>query len=154
MTALLIVAVLVLVLVQRVLRRGRVLARACQPRPARRGARRRGSRSGSRRRAAGDLSRYLAACQFGITLASLGIGFLGEPAIATLFEPLLGGPLSHAASVAMSVAIAYVLVTGVHVILGEQVPKIYAIVKAENVARRCSRPLGLFEMHHAPVRAG
>ncbi len=97
-----------------------------------------------------DLSRYLAACQFGITLASLGIGFLGEPAIATLFEPLLGGPLSHAASVAVAVAIAYVVVTAVHVILGEQVPKIYAIVKAENVARRCAGPLGVFEMVTRP----
>jgi CBS domain containing-hemolysin-like protein len=38
-----------------------------------------------------DLSEYLSACQFGITLASLGIGFLGEPAIATLFEPTLRG---------------------------------------------------------------
>ena len=42
-----------------------------------------------------NLSEYLSACQFGITLASLGIGFLGEPAIAELVEPWLGG-LSHA----------------------------------------------------------
>ena len=91
-----------------------------------------------------DLSQYLSACQFGITLASLGIGFLGEPAIATLFEPLLGGPLSHGASVAVSVAIAYVLVTAIHVIAGEQVPKIFAIVNAENVARAL----------RAPARAG
>ena len=96
-----------------------------------------------------DLSRYLAACQFGITLASLGIGFLGEPAIAKLFEPLFG-TLSHGASVALSVIIAYVIVTTIHVIAGEQVPKIYAIVKAEDMARRCARPLGVFEFATRP----
>ncbi len=96
-----------------------------------------------------DLSRYLAACQFGITLASLGIGFLGEPAIAKVFEPLFG-TLSHGASVALSVVIAYVIVTTIHVIAGEQVPKIYAIVKAEEIARRCARPLGIFELITRP----
>ena len=99
------------------------------------GARRACAAPRARRASSDDLSQYLSACQFGITLASLGIGFLGEPAIATLFEPLLGGPLSHGASVAISVAIAYVLVTSIHVIAGEQVPKIYAIVNAESVAR-------------------
>ena len=55
-----------------------------------------------------DISEYLSACQFGITLASLGIGFLGEPAIADLVEPALGG-LSHAVAVPISIAIALVL---------------------------------------------
>ena len=97
-----------------------------------------------------DMNQYLSSCQVGITLASLGIGFLGEPAIATLFEPLLGGPLSHGASVAVSVAIAYVLVTSIHVIAGEQVPKIFAIVNAERVARSAARPLGWFELGMRP----
>src|SRR3712207_2997688 len=56
-----------------------------------------------------DLSEYLSACQFGITLASLGIGFLGEPAIAQLVEPLFGEAVSHAVAVTISIAIAYVL---------------------------------------------
>ncbi|WP_354698251.1 hypothetical protein DSM112329_03917 [Paraconexibacter sp. AEG42_29] len=77
-----------------------------------------------------DLSQYLSACQFGITLASLGIGFLGEPAIAELVEPAFGG-LSHGFSVALSILIAYIIVTAVHITVGEQVPKIYSIVKAE-----------------------
>src|SRR3954453_11010186 len=76
-----------------------------------------------------DLSQYLSACQLGITLASLGIGFLGEPAIAKLVEPWLGG-LSHAVASAISFGIAYTLTTSLHITLGEQVPKIYAIVKA------------------------
>jgi len=90
-----------------------------------------------------DLSEYLSACQFGITLASLGIGFLGEPAIADLLEPTLEG-FAHAAAAPIAIAIAYVLVTAGHITAGEQVPKIYAIVNAERVARWCARPLDLF----------
>jgi len=90
-----------------------------------------------------DISQYLSACQFGITLASLGIGFLGEPAIADLIEPAFGG-ISHGVAAAISIAIAYVLVTSLHITAGEQVPKIYAIVKAETVAQRVARPLDWF----------
>ncbi|MCW2999546.1 MAG: HlyC/CorC family transporter [Solirubrobacterales bacterium] len=90
-----------------------------------------------------DLSQYLSACQFGITLASLGIGFLGEPAIATLIEPLFGS-LSHGAKLGISIAIAYVLVTALHITIGEQVPKIFSIVKAEATAMRIARPLIAF----------
>jgi magnesium and cobalt exporter, CNNM family len=96
-----------------------------------------------------DLNQYLSACQFGITLASLGIGFLGEPAIAELIEPLFG-ELSHGIAVAISIAIAYVLVTSLHITVGEQVPKIFAIVKAESVARRIARPLIWFERAMQP----
>lgn len=91
-----------------------------------------------------DLSQYLSACQFGITLASLGIGFLGEPAIAELIEPALGG-LSHGAKVGIAIAIAYIIVTAVHITIGEQVPKIFSIVKAEATAMRVARPLIGFE---------
>jgi CBS domain containing-hemolysin-like protein len=90
-----------------------------------------------------DLSEYLSACQFGITLASLGIGFLGEAVIAKLLEPSFRS-LSHAVAAPISIAIAYILVTAGHITAGEQVPKIYAIVNAEAVARRVARPLELF----------
>ena len=90
-----------------------------------------------------DLSEYLSACQFGITLASLGIGFLGEPAIAELIEPVLED-FAHAVAAPIAIAIAYVLVTSGHITAGEQVPKIYAIVNAETVARRVARPLNVF----------
>jgi len=96
-----------------------------------------------------DLSQYLSACQFGITLASLGIGFLGEPAIAELLEPIFGG-LSHEAAVIISIALAYVVTTSLHITTGEQVPKIYAIVRAEAVARRVARPLILFNAAMRP----
>ncbi|MEA2193847.1 MAG: magnesium and cobalt exporter, family, partial [Solirubrobacteraceae bacterium] len=90
-----------------------------------------------------DLSEYLSACQFGITLASLGIGFLGEPAIAELFKPTLEG-FAHVVAAPIAIAIAYILVTAGHITVGEQVPKIYAIVNAEKVAMRVARPLNVF----------
>ncbi|MBW3652092.1 MAG: hemolysin family protein [Actinobacteria bacterium] len=90
-----------------------------------------------------DLSEYLSACQFGITLASLGIGFLGEPAIAELVEPLFED-FAHAVAAPISIAIAYILVTSGHITAGEQVPKIYAIVNGEAVARQVARPLNAF----------
>jgi CBS domain containing-hemolysin-like protein len=96
-----------------------------------------------------DINQYLSACQFGITLASLGIGFLGEPAIADLVEPLFGG-LSHGLAVALSIAIAYLLVTGLHITTGEQVPKIWAIVNAERVALLVARPLEWFQRAMRP----
>ena len=90
-----------------------------------------------------DISAYLSACQFGITLASLGIGFLGEPAIASLLEPAFGG-FSHAVAVALALGIAYTLTTAAHITVGEQVPKIFAITRAESVARFVARPLQFF----------
>src|SRR5262245_31726380 len=99
-----------------------------------------------------DLSEYLSACQFGITLASLGIGFLGEPALAELIEPIFGG-LSHGIAVALSIALAYAIATSLHITAGEQVPKIYAIVHAEPIARRVARPLDWFNTAMRPFIA-
>jgi CBS domain containing-hemolysin-like protein len=99
-----------------------------------------------------NMSEYLSACQFGITLASLGIGFLGEPALAELIQPIFGG-LSHGVAVAISIAFAYALATSLHITLGEQVPKIYAIVKAESVAVRVARPLDWFNSSMRPFIA-
>jgi CBS domain containing-hemolysin-like protein len=93
-----------------------------------------------------DLNQYLSACQLGITLASLGIGFLGEPAIAQLLEPALGFAGGHAAAIAL----AYVITTALHITIGEQVPKIYAIVKPEPVALWISRPLVWFNAAARP----
>jgi CBS domain containing-hemolysin-like protein len=91
-----------------------------------------------------ELSRYLAACQLGITLTSLGIGFLGEPAVASIFEDLLGDSLPHGVTLAISIALAYAITTSLHITIGEQVPKIYSINKSESTARRIARPLELF----------
>ncbi len=93
---------------------------------------------------ADDLSRYLSACQLGITLTSLGIGFLGEPAIAAIFEDLIGSSIPHGWSYAISIALAYLISTSLHITIGEQVPKIYSIQKSERVARFVAPPLDLF----------
>jgi CBS domain containing-hemolysin-like protein len=95
----------------------------------------------------------LSACQVGVTMASIGIGFLGEPSLAKLLEPVFGG-LSHGAAVGLSVAIAFAIVTAVHISIGEQVPKMLAISHAERTARRVARPLNWFRAVTAPVVLG
>src|SRR4051794_37872101 len=91
-----------------------------------------------------DLSRYLSAVQVGITLTSLGIGFLGEPAIGKLIERAIGTSLPHGVKYAISFAVAYLITTSIHITFGEQVPKIFAIQKAEPVARITAAPLVFF----------
>jgi CBS domain containing-hemolysin-like protein len=96
------------------------------------------------------IDEYLSACQLGITMASLGIGFLGEPAIASLLEEPLGDVLSHGVAVAIAIAFAYFITTSLHITVGEQVPKIYSIFHAEGTARRVARPLYLFRAVFKP----
>ena len=97
-----------------------------------------------------EIGDYIAACQVGITMASIGIGALGEPAIAHLIEPVLGGPLGRSAAVAISVIIAYLLITIAQSIVGEIAPKLYTIQHAEDLARLVSRPLRFSRMLFAP----
>jgi CBS domain containing-hemolysin-like protein len=100
-----------------------------------------------------EVDEYLSAAQVGITMASIGIGFLGEPAVAKLIEPVFGS-LSHGAAVGISVAIAFTLVTALHISVGEQVPKLLAITRAERTALRISRPLSWFRVATAPFTLG
>jgi CBS domain containing-hemolysin-like protein len=97
------------------------------------------------------IDEYVAACQVGITLASIGIGFLGEPAIADLLEPLLGDVFGHGVSVALAFIIAYALITYSHVLAGEQAPKMMGIARAESVLLFISRPLDLFRSLFSPL---
>jgi CBS domain containing-hemolysin-like protein len=97
------------------------------------------------------IDEYLSACQLGITMASLGIGFMGEPAIASLLEGMLGDSVSHNVSLAISITIAYLITTALHITVGEQVPKIYAIVHAEKTAVRVARPLHWFRVAFSPL---
>lgn len=81
-----------------------------------------------------NLDAYLSACQLGITLASLGLGWLGEPAIAQLLKPVFealgfNDVLIHT----VSIIIAFLLITVLHIVLGELAPKTMAIRKSENV---------------------
>src|SRR3954466_13164249 len=86
----------------------------------------------------------IAACQVGITLASIGIGAVGEPAIAKLLEKPLGEVLGHAAATAIAVIIGYTVLPVLHTPPGELVPKIYTVGHAEGLARRLARPLEFF----------
>jgi CBS domain containing-hemolysin-like protein len=96
-----------------------------------------------------NINEYISTCQVGITMASIGIGALGEPAISHMLEPLLGGASAEAA-VVVSVIVAYLLITSVHIVAGEIVPKLYAIDRAEGVARRVARPLQWFRRAFTP----
>ena len=85
-------------------------------------------------------------------MASIGIGFLGEPALADLLEPVFGG-LSHGVAVGISVAIAFTLVTAIHITFGEQVPKMLAITRAESDGAATAGPLGAFRVAQRAVHA-
>jgi CBS domain containing-hemolysin-like protein len=93
---------------------------------------------------------YISACQVGITMASIGIGALGQPAIAHSFEGVFGGAAGDALAVAVSVVIAYLLITTAQSIVGEIVPKLYTIQHAETLARRIARPLRFFRLLFHP----
>lgn len=91
------------------------------------------------------LDQYLTACQFGITLASLGLGWLGEPAIAELLRPGLSAlQLSDRTVHGIASAIAFTIISVLHVVVGELVPKSLAILKPEQVSRLTARPMRLF----------
>jgi CBS domain containing-hemolysin-like protein len=92
----------------------------------------------------------LSACQVGITMASIGIGFLGEQALADLFEPLLDDLGAHAVAAPLGFFLAYFLATSLHISVGEQVPKMLAIANPDRVARSLARPLKWFEVASAP----
>lgn len=90
-----------------------------------------------------NLDAYLSACQLGITLASLGLGWIGEPAIADVLEPLLlsmgieSGVVLHT----ISFAIAFSIITFLHIVLGELAPKTLAIRKSEGVTLWTAGPM-------------
>jgi CBS domain containing-hemolysin-like protein len=97
-----------------------------------------------------DIGDYISACQIGITMASIAIGALGEPAIEKVLRKPLGGPLSHGVAVAIAVIVSYLLITSAQSTIGEIVPKLYVIQHAEGVARRIARPLRFFRMVFHP----
>lgn len=94
------------------------------------------------------LDRYIAATQLGITLASLGLGWIGEPAVAHLFEPLfdrfLPEDLALQLGRTLSIIIAFSIVTMLHIVLGELAPKSIALQRPEDVAIIVARPTIVF----------
>jgi CBS domain containing-hemolysin-like protein len=96
------------------------------------------------------IDEYIATSQVGITLASIGIGAVGEPAIADLLKGPLGDVLGHAAATAIAVLIGYTVLTMLHITFGELVPKIFTVGHAEGTARRLARPLEFFTVLFRP----
>jgi CBS domain containing-hemolysin-like protein len=92
------------------------------------------------------LDAYLSACQLGITLASLGLGWIGEPAFAHLMEPALSavGITDPAAVRSIAFATAFAFISFLHIVLGELAPKSLAIRRAESVSLNTALPLYLF----------
>src|SRR5918911_4498581 len=97
-----------------------------------------------------EIGDYISTVQVGITFTSIGIGALGEPVLADIFEHWFGDAISHGLAIAISIVVAYVIITSAHIVAGELVPKLYAIDRAEGVARRIARPLRFFRRLFAP----
>ena len=92
-----------------------------------------------------NLNSYLSACQLGITLASLGLGWIGEPAVAAMLAPLFNlTNLPEAAVHSISFVVGFSLITGFHIVFGELVPKSLAIINTEKIAMHTALPLILF----------
>jgi len=97
--------------------------------------------------AVSSLDDAIAATQLGITFASLGLGWVGEPALAHAFQPWfegLGSVWGTAASHALAVAVAFLIITYLHVVLGELAPKAIALQRAEQMALVVAGPLLMF----------
>ena len=109
--------------------------------------------AGIARQVMGNLDAYLSACQLGITLASLGLGWVGEPFLARMLQPLfaMASIESPAVIKATSFTLAFSVITFLHIVLGEQAPKILAIRKALGTAVVISPPLRLFYIVFKPA---
>lgn len=94
----------------------------------------------------GQLDAYLSACQLGITLASLGLGWVGEPAFASLLEPVFAfaGVTSEEVIHGVSFVVAFSVISFLHIVVGELAPKSLAIRLPEAVALWCALPLYIF----------
>ncbi|HEX7722021.1 MAG TPA: hemolysin family protein, partial [Pyrinomonadaceae bacterium] len=95
-----------------------------------------------------DPTFFISATQLGITIASLALGWIGEPTVATLLEPIAAAfaPPGRAAAIAhvFAIVLAFASITFLHIVLGELMPKMFALERAEGLALVVSRPLELF----------
>ncbi|MEK6286038.1 MAG: hemolysin family protein [Acidobacteriota bacterium] len=103
-----------------------------------------------------DLTGYISACQVGITLASLALGWIGQNTIAQLLNPvtdlILSAVASKVAAHSTAVALAFVVITYLHLLLGELVPKAFALERTEKIALAVARPMEIFyRVFKAPI---
>jgi len=100
-----------------------------------------------------NLNAYISATQLGITMASLALGWIGEPVIAHLLEEPLRGRVSETALHTISFAVAFTIITFLHIVLGELAPKTMALEMAERVALAVSWPLlAFYRLFQWPIR--
>jgi putative hemolysin len=95
------------------------------------------------------LDTYIAACQLGITMASLALGWVGEPALAHLIEPpmeRLVGMFAPAAAHGVAVGISFAIITALHIVIGELAPKGLALQRPEATTLWIARPIRFFEL--------
>lgn len=101
---------------------------------------------------ADNVNAYLSACQLGITLASLALGWLGEPAVSALISPLLASfGLPEAAIHAIAIAVGFVIITALHIVVGELIPKSLAIFSTEKYSLLTAAPLVWFYRITYPI---
>jgi len=100
--------------------------------------------SGALQDAMDNLDDYLAVTQLGITIASLGLGWIGEPAVAALIEPVLESVLPQGLIHLVAFAVGFGTITFLHVVFGELAPKTIAIAQAERIALAVAPPMKLF----------
>ena len=99
------------------------------------------------RRAITSPDRYIAATQLGITMTSLGLGWIGEPALADLIQPsfrYLPALVAETTVHSIAVAIAFAVITAVHIVLGELVPKWVTLERSETTALWVVKPTEIF----------
>jgi len=100
-----------------------------------------------------NLNAYISATQLGITMASLALGWVGEPFFARLLEEPLKGYVSETALHTISFAVAFTTITFLHIVLGELAPKTLALERAERVALAIAFPMQLFyKLFSWPIR--
>lgn len=104
----------------------------------------------SLRHAVTHLDAYLAACQLGITIASIGLGVVGQSAFEELLSPLLGAD-AEVAGIALAASLAFALITLLHVVVGELVPKSVAISRTADTGLRVALPLRVFYIATKPL---
>jgi len=104
----------------------------------------------------GHLDSYLSACQLGITIASLGLGWVGEPLVARLIEPILWqvGITQPAVITTISFVIAFAFITTLHIVFGELAPKSIAIRRPQSTTLLTAPPLPLFFLVFRPFISG
>jgi putative hemolysin len=98
-------------------------------------------------RALSNLDFYVAASQLGITMASIALGVFGEPVLASLIEPPIEtavGSFAPALSHVVAISVAFILITSLHIVFGEFVPKTIALQKPEGTALTVASPMDLF----------